>query len=386
MRADRSSPVTAYPARAMSTARVPVPQPRSATLAGAGGRVGRRTADQAARTGGSRSPWSGSSSNVAAAASQSSIALGRARSWSHSRSTAVPSGTALVVGAARRFSAAQGLVARASTRRTSSCLASDATPSSCSDRRAGSVPGSSAAASCQSRVRRRTSPRAGHVDGGEPGGVQPGGHVGPPQAGGHAVVVPVPRLPAGEHDAAARTEHARDLPVGGAGRVGELDRVDDEDAVDGRLAEPGRGERADREAGPAAQAPRRSRSPAARPRPRSRRRPAGRPSWLPPRARNRRGRRRGPAGCSPRRAAAPPSPRPAPASRAGSSRASPVGGPGGAAPARPWPGTPPCRRTSRRSTPRRGRSWARVCRSAPGRGRVGGPAADALGRARAPFG
>ena len=61
------------PASASSSDRVPVPQPRSATRAGAGGSRASSSSRQAARTAGSRSPWSAASSNVAASASHRSM-------------------------------------------------------------------------------------------------------------------------------------------------------------------------------------------------------------------------------------------------------------------------------------------------------------------------
>ena len=72
-RGETSTPATAYPSSASSRLSVPVPEPRSATVAG--GVEGRRAAAsrQAARTPGSRSPWSAASSNVAASWSQTSI-------------------------------------------------------------------------------------------------------------------------------------------------------------------------------------------------------------------------------------------------------------------------------------------------------------------------
>src|SRR4051794_14936412 len=70
---EKSTPSTAYPSSASRTLSEPVPQPRSATRAGGSGRWSRRRLRQASRTDGSRSPWSGSSSNVAASASQNSL-------------------------------------------------------------------------------------------------------------------------------------------------------------------------------------------------------------------------------------------------------------------------------------------------------------------------
>ena len=73
MAGEKSTPSTAYPASASSTLSVPVPLPRSAIRAGAGGRWLVSSSSQAALVSGSASPWSGSWSNVAASASQSSL-------------------------------------------------------------------------------------------------------------------------------------------------------------------------------------------------------------------------------------------------------------------------------------------------------------------------
>ena len=52
----KSSPVTAYPSAASSTDSEPVPQPMSATAAGAGGRCASRSRRHASLTRGSRRP------------------------------------------------------------------------------------------------------------------------------------------------------------------------------------------------------------------------------------------------------------------------------------------------------------------------------------------
>ena len=63
-------PVTVYPAPASTTDNDPVPHPRSTTSEGGAGSTERNNMRQASRTAGSRSPWSASSSNDDAAASQ----------------------------------------------------------------------------------------------------------------------------------------------------------------------------------------------------------------------------------------------------------------------------------------------------------------------------
>ena len=63
-------PVTVYPAPASNTDNDPVPQPRSTTSEGGAGSTERNNARHASRTAGSRSPWSASSSNDDASASQ----------------------------------------------------------------------------------------------------------------------------------------------------------------------------------------------------------------------------------------------------------------------------------------------------------------------------
>ena len=69
IRGEKSTPSTAYPSALSRCARGPVPQPRSATRAGAGGSTPSRRSRQAARTLSSASPWSGSSSKLAASSS-----------------------------------------------------------------------------------------------------------------------------------------------------------------------------------------------------------------------------------------------------------------------------------------------------------------------------
>ena len=66
---EKSIPVTSYPAEASSTDRLPVPHPRSATSAVGRGRTVQSGSRQAARTRGSRSPWSAATSNVSACSS-----------------------------------------------------------------------------------------------------------------------------------------------------------------------------------------------------------------------------------------------------------------------------------------------------------------------------
>ncbi len=80
IRGARSRPLTRYPAAASSTARLPVPPPRSAIRAGAAGTRGRSNSAHAARTTGSRRPWSGASSKSAACSSQYAAASTRLRS------------------------------------------------------------------------------------------------------------------------------------------------------------------------------------------------------------------------------------------------------------------------------------------------------------------
>ena len=85
---------------------MPVPQPRSATRDGGSGSSGSSRARQAARTAGSRRPWSAASSNAPASASQTRRPPGRSGQTTVSGSSVLPGGADLDLGVHLRADAA----------------------------------------------------------------------------------------------------------------------------------------------------------------------------------------------------------------------------------------------------------------------------------------